>query len=296
MSGNEVVFKDLEPGSRVIDLRGREFGRWTVKTYEGPSKQRGALFGCICSCENKTRRVVIGLSLRSGESKSCGCYQRVNYVGLRNSLGSEVIANTCGNTVGRKQVQVRCFCGKKFKCVGTSFKRGNTQSCGCHNRKRSKEANRVYNDPNYNRIYFVHVGGKYVKIGYQSKGEKISTPMKVIRRGNPAKCHYLFHLGGDKNREDEIHDFFEDQRIGKTELFHIEDELEYFLKAYLAGIDEQAYNDFVRRLEYARLVALNNISEDYTGGFTTSPVIDLSDFIKKVAYENIRVNHIVLYD
>lgn len=54
------------------DLSGQQFGRWLViKEVESQGKYRAWL--CECQCENKTRRVVLGMNLKSNKSRSCGC-------------------------------------------------------------------------------------------------------------------------------------------------------------------------------------------------------------------------------
>lgn len=55
----------------LMDLTGKEFGRWKVIKYSGNKK-----WLCECSCENKTVREVDGNSLKRGLSKSCGCLQK----------------------------------------------------------------------------------------------------------------------------------------------------------------------------------------------------------------------------
>ena len=52
--------------SRLIDLTGRRFGRWTVIDYVGGSK-----WLCVCDCG--ARANVAGGNLRAGKSRSCGC-------------------------------------------------------------------------------------------------------------------------------------------------------------------------------------------------------------------------------
>ena len=53
--------------SRFIDLSGQKFGRWTVISYAGKGK-----WNCKCLCG--TEKVVRGTHMKSGASKSCGCY------------------------------------------------------------------------------------------------------------------------------------------------------------------------------------------------------------------------------
>lgn len=53
-----------------IDLTGQRFERWTVLT-KASTKNRSIQWGCICDCG--TEKIVAGASLRTGNSKSCGC-------------------------------------------------------------------------------------------------------------------------------------------------------------------------------------------------------------------------------
>lgn len=50
-----------------IDLSGSKFARWTVLKYAGRSKW-------LCRCDCGTVKEVDGNHLKSGASKSCGCY------------------------------------------------------------------------------------------------------------------------------------------------------------------------------------------------------------------------------
>lgn len=58
--------------SKVNDLTGQKFGRLTVESFAGKNSRRYATWLCQCDCGNKT--VVCGSDLRSGNTKSCGCY------------------------------------------------------------------------------------------------------------------------------------------------------------------------------------------------------------------------------
>ena len=55
---------------KAIDLTGQRFGRWLVQN----KSKRNGYFDCVCDCG--TKRSVCGLSLRKGQSKSCGCYMK----------------------------------------------------------------------------------------------------------------------------------------------------------------------------------------------------------------------------
>lgn len=54
-----------------IDLSGRVFGRLTVLAEHAVRSRRGSAWECRCQCGNA--KVVPGVQLRNGSTKSCGC-------------------------------------------------------------------------------------------------------------------------------------------------------------------------------------------------------------------------------
>lgn len=56
----------------VIDLTGQRFGRLQVISFCGFTNAKKAKWLCKCDCGNY--REVIGVNLRNGNTKSCGCY------------------------------------------------------------------------------------------------------------------------------------------------------------------------------------------------------------------------------
>lgn len=60
--------------SRLIDLTGKTFGRWTVVGPGGTSRKQEARWLCRCTCGNE--KTVASSILRGGKSKSCGCYRQ----------------------------------------------------------------------------------------------------------------------------------------------------------------------------------------------------------------------------
>lgn len=54
------------------DIAGQKFGRLTAIECVGTDKNKRALWKCKCECGNEV--VVIGKSLRIGNTKSCGCF------------------------------------------------------------------------------------------------------------------------------------------------------------------------------------------------------------------------------
>lgn len=63
---------------RLIDLTGQKFGRLVVikraEDYFAPCGHKAIQWLCECSCENHTKIIVRGDSLRNNSVVSCGCY------------------------------------------------------------------------------------------------------------------------------------------------------------------------------------------------------------------------------
>lgn len=68
---SELVYKKKRKSR--IDLTGKRFGRLTVLEYAGTGKS-GTFWKCKCDCGKIT--TILSHSLRSGRTKSCGCYNR----------------------------------------------------------------------------------------------------------------------------------------------------------------------------------------------------------------------------
>lgn len=63
-----------EPGKNVINLIGNKYGRLLVVEYAGNTKHGSALWNCVCDCNNIF--IAIAGSLKSGNTKSCGCLRK----------------------------------------------------------------------------------------------------------------------------------------------------------------------------------------------------------------------------
>lgn len=57
-----------------VDITGKKYGRLTVIEFVGKNKHRAALWLCKCECGNTI--IAHGASLRSGNTRSCGCLMR----------------------------------------------------------------------------------------------------------------------------------------------------------------------------------------------------------------------------
>lgn len=68
------------PSTTKINIEpNTKFGRWMVLSPAGArlhTKSHPALWNCVCHCG--TRRVIAGTDLRCGNTRSCGCVNRIN--------------------------------------------------------------------------------------------------------------------------------------------------------------------------------------------------------------------------
>lgn len=62
--------------SKLMDLSGKRFGRWTVlRKSGGPDSWRSSSTKWLCRCDCGTEREVYSTDLRAGSSTSCGCFR-----------------------------------------------------------------------------------------------------------------------------------------------------------------------------------------------------------------------------
>jgi len=121
---------------------GNRYGRLSV-IERAPVTGGGAHW--ICSCDCGEMAVVYGSNLRTGHTRSCGC------------LGEDLAADEAGNRYGRLTVVERagsnrhgsalwrciCECGQETIVIGKDLRSERTQSCGCLQRDRVAESNRL---------------------------------------------------------------------------------------------------------------------------------------------------------
>ena len=62
--------------SNLVDMIGKRFGMATVVSRAGTNRQGEAMWQCLCDCGNKF--ITRGANLRTGNTKSCGCYMAIS--------------------------------------------------------------------------------------------------------------------------------------------------------------------------------------------------------------------------
>ena len=153
----------MRTNSNNIDLTGQVFGRLRVISKSEIRRDNRVCWNCICECG--TERVIMGKSLVSGNTKSCGCLQRDK----AKQSNKDVFISRTGNVYGRLVVVLdyilhregkdnqhicvcKCECGNIKNISAYSLASNVTKSCGCLMKERIKECNTKYIDENGNKL------------------------------------------------------------------------------------------------------------------------------------------------
>lgn len=171
------------------DLTGKTFGRLKVieraedKIYKVGNREKVAVrWLCECQCENKTRKIVFGESLKKGLATSCGCIKKKRRTCKNKGKSKNAKDIPIGTKFGRLTVIKRddskvgkgaywlckCSCGNPnlISVLGVSLRNGSKQSCGCLKKEHDKEF-----IENGKKINTYDLSGDY-GIGFDSKMNK----------------------------------------------------------------------------------------------------------------------------
>lgn len=160
---------------------GNTYGYLTVIERAPNNKDNRAMWKCRCKCGNEL--VVSGKRLRSGNTKSCGCYQKERAAESNMERGGgDLTGQRFGRLVvlsfsrwltknngKRKRVWLcQCDCGNICEVQHQYLKYGDTNSCGCISSVGNMTINRYLNSHNINYKteysfpnFFTEKGGKY---------------------------------------------------------------------------------------------------------------------------------------
>ena len=143
---------------KLIDLTGQKFNMLTVLRRAPKNDSQGrAMWECQCDCGNYT--TVKGTAIRKGETKSCGCLQRiktreVNTKDITNERFGYLVAlkPTDERDAGAVVWECQCDCGKRYYVRSTALRSHHTLSCGCMTESKGELA--IKNILNANQISF----------------------------------------------------------------------------------------------------------------------------------------------
>lgn len=115
---------------KKIDLTGQRFGKLTVIKESAERKGGRVCWECQCDCGNVV--VVKGLSLKNGDTKSCGCLRTVDEIGKR--YGKWTVIERGANLGRRARWLCECDCGTRELVLASNLRNGTSKSCGCQNK------------------------------------------------------------------------------------------------------------------------------------------------------------------
>lgn len=212
---------------RFKDLTGQKFGRLTVIEKAENDKYNNVRYLCKCECDGK-EIIVNGSSLRSGNTKSCGCIKIKNLIGKKFGrwtvieMGEDYISPS-----GHKETRwwCQCDCGSEnsLKLVlGSHLKDGTSQSCGCW-----KKDKYDLTGEKFGRLIVIKKVGKpsnrsnnqsywLCKCNCGSEKE-IITGIGDLKSGNTQSCGCLQQeMASKANKKYNIYDFSGEYGIGYT--------------------------------------------------------------------------------
>lgn len=131
-------YRAIQSEKSRVDLTGQRFGRLVVTDmiYE---KNKHTIVRCICDCGNVVERV--NTYLTTGDTTSCGCYQREktsncntkDFTGIVSNYGIRFIKrhHQKNGNGGVWYWECECKCGNKFIALPAKVLNGHITSCGC---------------------------------------------------------------------------------------------------------------------------------------------------------------------
>lgn len=135
---------------KVKDLVGQKFGRLTVLSRDENTKDGKATWFCVCDCGNTA--TVNGYCLRSGHTRSCGCYnkERISESSLKDWTGKKfgrlTVLERADDYISPSNRHLvrwkcRCDCGNIAEVAACDLSTGHTLSCGCLKNETSRIVN-----------------------------------------------------------------------------------------------------------------------------------------------------------
>jgi hypothetical protein len=136
-------------GKPDMSLAGERFGKLLViaRVPQGIYRNGRAYWNVRCDCG--TEKVVAGIRLKNGHTKSCGCVQReqMDHSKRLIDLSGQTFGylTVLGRDISQKWVKAhwlcRCVCGEIASVSKTNLRIGGTKSCGCKTKELISAAN-----------------------------------------------------------------------------------------------------------------------------------------------------------
>lgn len=127
---------------KKLNLIGQRFGRLTVireATIEEKKNLKGVFWYCLCDCGKE--KITRTACLRSGDTKSCGCYNKERIAETQHNKIIDMTGQKYGSLTvlnyddSRPSTETawwcQCDCGAIKSILRDSLVSGKTKSCGC---------------------------------------------------------------------------------------------------------------------------------------------------------------------
>ena len=214
------------------DETGHKYGKLTVLYRDlTPEHQKDGRAMWVCQCECGNIITVMGKSLRSGHTRSCGCLsiETSSEIGkitgplnggqqfkdiLNERFGKLLVLKRVENTKdGQAQWLCQCDCGNTIIVRGASLRNGNTTSCGCIKSKGETKISAllINNNISFSSQYSILINNIYYRFDFA-----ILTLDNVVKYfiEFDGKQHFepnLFFGGEEKFKEQQERDIIKNQ-------------------------------------------------------------------------------------
>lgn len=117
------------------NLIGQKFGKLTVMEFDSISKDKRALWKCLCECGNE--HIVSTHCLTTNNVKSCGCGKgdMPNLVGQKFFRLTVISFDSIDKKSGNALWNCKCDCGNERLASTGNLNSGRSKSCGCYKRE-----------------------------------------------------------------------------------------------------------------------------------------------------------------
>lgn len=141
-------FINFPSNYKFKNLIGQKFGRLLVINYAGLNKNRASIWECLCDCTNIVK--VVGSSLKSKNTTSCGCYQKdkVKETKTKDLSGQYFHRLFVIKKVNKDNKKLKweclCTCKNVVEVFGNDLVSEKTRSCGCLQKEIAIETAKKY--------------------------------------------------------------------------------------------------------------------------------------------------------
>lgn len=182
-----------------LDLIGQHFNRLTVIRREPNDKHSKAMWLCKCDCGNTT--VLASQTLKSGNTKSCGCFRRD--FGARKTIDLKgkvfdrltVIKIKSKDRHGNITWVCQCSCGNIVVANSNLLRNGHKKSCGCLHRELAAKTAIDITDQKFGRLTVVSRAGSKGKNALWlcrcDCGNMVTALGIALRHGHTKSCGCL---------------------------------------------------------------------------------------------------------